>query len=434
MKSPARGVRRTARAVVTGTVALATAVLATLALTGSASGSDEGSGLAEPRGPLVREPVTTDAVERTWSARRMRRGMNIVADCGTPVVAAHPGVARVDTRDAWGPRVRIAIVSSPGELVTVQRFLRRPTVTDGQLIQAGQQIGEVAWAPRARTCKMNFRVRAGGKAQEAPSWLAEHVGRTTPTTALLGDPGFTIASFNILGASHTAKGGSRSSWPDYDVRMPQMIDYLERYGADVVGMQEFQEKQVRLFKDTVRNQWAMWPRMKAKADRANAIVWRKSRFRLLEGATFSVPYFNGNIRQMPYVLLQDKATGRTAYVANVHNPASVKRYGDQSRWRAEAIRRERQLVIDLRASGRPVFLTGDFNDRAEAFCPLTKDKLMISPDSVPAYDCAMPPYYWVDWIFAAGQTRFTWLTVDTSTKDNKVTDHPLVVARAHLQD
>ena len=50
-------------------------------------------------------------------------------------------------------------------------------------------------------------------------------------------------------------------------------------------------------------------------------------------------------------------------------------------------------------------------------------------------ECAYPPkYYWVDWIFAAGQARFTSLTVDTSTKPRRISDHPLVVSRTHLAD
>ena len=79
--------------------------------------------------------------------------------------------------------------------------------------------------------------------------------------------------------------------------------------------------------------------------------------------------------------------------------------------------RERQLIIDLRANARPVFLTGDFNDREKAFCGITTGKLAITPDSIPSMECAYPPkYYWVDWIFAAGQARFTTLSVDTSTR------------------
>ena len=47
-------------------------------------------------------------------------------------------------------------------------------------------------------------------------------------------------------------------------------------------------------------------------------------------------------------------------------------------------------MIDLRATGRPVFLTGDFNDRQKAFCPLTANKLSISPNSIPSIACAYP--------------------------------------------
>ena len=108
----------------------------------------------------------------------------------------------------------------------------------------------------------------------------------------------------------------------------------------------------------------------------------------VEGSTFDIPYFNGNIRHVPAALLREKSTGRTAYFLNVHNPANVR--GHAATWRAKAIRIERAKVIELRKTGRPVFITGDFNDREKAFCPLTAGKLTISPNSIPSTTCAYP--------------------------------------------
>jgi endonuclease/exonuclease/phosphatase family metal-dependent hydrolase len=265
-------------------------------------------------------------------------------------------------------------------------------------------------------------------------WLDRHVGKVTPSAGLYGDDGFNIATFNVLGASHTAAGGNKASWPDYDKRLPKQIAMIEAVKADVVGLQEFQPKQRALFVRLAGKSWGVYPDS-TKVDPENSIVYRKSKFTLLEGNTIAIPYFNGHERQMPYVLLQDNKTGRTMYVINVHNPASTSRYPNQGKWRAAALARERQLIIDLRANARPVFLTGDFNDRQKAFCGITTGKLAITPDSIPSMECAYPPkYYWVDWIFAAGQARFTTLSVDTSTKPKRISDHPLVVSRTHLAD
>jgi len=309
-------------------------------------------------------------------------------------------------------------------------------VSTGQLIQAGQQIGLVGRQGRATRCSLQLRVinRATRTAYNPTLWLDRHVGRVTPSAGLYGDGGINLATFNVLGASHTAAGGNKASWPDYDKRLPQQIAMLEAAKADVVGLQEFQPRQRALFVSLAGKTWGLYPDS-TTVDPENSIIYRKSKFTLLEGSTFAVPYFDGHVRQMPYVLLQDIDTGRTMYVINVHNPASTTRYPNQGKWRAAALAIERQLIIDLRANGRPVFLTGDFNDREKAFCGITTGKLAITPDSIPSMECAYPPkYYWVDWIFAAGQARFTTLSVDTSTKPRRISDHPLVVSRTHLAD
>jgi endonuclease/exonuclease/phosphatase family metal-dependent hydrolase len=389
-----------------------------------------------PAVPFVARPLDPAASRdlRTFAPRR--KGTDFTARCGTPVLAAHPGTARVITNQPWGGPHLVKIITGKGNLYTTYAYMRSTTVATGQLIQAGQQIGEVGDEGRATRCSLQFRVRnnATRTTYDPTRWLSRHVGRVTPSAGLYGDGGINIATFNVLGASHTARGGNKASWPDYGKRLPKQIAMLEAAKADVVGLQEFQRRQRALFVKLAGKTWGVYP-SSTKPDPENSIIYRKSKFTLLEGRTFAVPYFNGHVRQMPYVLLQDKETGRTAYVINVHNPASTSRYPNQGKWRQAALARERQLIIDLRAHGRPVFLTGDFNDREKAFCGITAGKLAISPDSVPSMECAYPPkYYWVDWIFAAGQARFTTLSVDTSTRPKGISDHPLVVARTHLAD
>ncbi|MBD8868207.1 peptidoglycan DD-metalloendopeptidase family protein [Nocardioides donggukensis] len=416
--------RRSARA-----AAVTLALLGPVALVAGTTGS--ASAAYDPGPPFVSRPLPATASDGVVSGRVTKPSAEFRASCGTPVVAAHPGVARL-TSTPWAGEHHVKITTQGG-VRTEYGYLASASVADGQLIQAGQEIGRVGAEGKATRCGMRMRVVAQGRRVDPVDWLDRRVGKPVDSSGLFKDDGFTLGSFNVLGASHTAKGGNKAKWPDYHVRLPKAIDALESAGADVVGLQEFQRKQRALFKELTERRWGIFPKG-TKADPENSIVWRKSQFRRLEGATFPVPYFEGRIRQMPYVLLQDKQTGRTAYVINVHNPATTPSHPGSAKWRVEALKRERQLVIDLRASGRPVFLTGDFNDREKAFCPLTEGKLMISPNSIPSFDCAMPKYYWVDWIFAAGQARFTTLSVDTSMKPKQITDHPLVLARTHLAD
>ncbi len=204
---------------------------------------------------------------------------------------------------------------------------------------------------------------------------------------------------------------------------------------DVVGTQEFQETQFDYWVSRGNlNTWGAyyWDPAGKKRDTENAIIWRKSTMEFVSGETFDIPYFNGNIRHVPVVLLREKSTGRTVYVMNVHNPANTK--GNAAGYRARAINIEKQKMISLRATGRPVLFTGDFNDRQKAFCPLTQGKLSISPNSIPSMTCAYPKQSSIDWIFAAGQVRFTSFGRDTYPQSARISDHPIVQTRAHLQD
>lgn len=67
---------------------------------------------------------------------------------------------------------------------------------------------------------------------------------------------------------------------------------------------------------------------------------------------------------MPVVRLRHKKTGQEIYVANFQNPASVKKFADQEKWRDAATEKQIALVNRLRKeTGLPVFLTGNMNER-----------------------------------------------------------------------
>jgi endonuclease/exonuclease/phosphatase family metal-dependent hydrolase len=245
--------------------------------------------------------------------------------------------------------------------------------------------------------------------------------------------GINLASFNVLGASHTATGSR--GFAQYPSRMYSTFALFNSRQLDVIGTQEFQERQYDYWTSKgYANTFGAyyWDPSGKRRDTENAILWRKSTMEFVSGSTYDIPYFGGNIRHVPVVLLRHKASGRTAYFLNVHNPANVR--GPAAKWRAQAIAIERRKIVELRATGRPVFITGDFNDRQAAFCPLTAGKLTISPNSLPSTACAYPKESSIDWIFAAGQTRFSFFQRDTAPQKYKVSDHPIVLTRAHLQN
>jgi len=359
---------------------------------------------------------------------RKRLGTEINAPCGSAVRAVSAGTALVSSSNASGPNL-VRVVTSKGKLVSYYGYMRRARVADGDIVAAGQQIGNIGKEGMAKRCSLYFAMTNNGKQINPSRWLYRNVGKPLPQSSLFDNDGFILASFNALGASHTPN----KRYPAQSARTPKQLAMLNEYKVDVVGLQEFETTQRSAFLAAADDAYGIWPAPTAKVS-ANSIIWNKSTMEFVSGSTVGVPYFRGRIWQMPVVLLKELATGRTAYFINVHNPASIPKYGDHSKWRAKAIAIERAKVIELRKTGRPVFLMGDLNDREKAFCPLTAGKLMISANSIPSYKCAPPAKLWIDWIFAAGPARFTEYSLDQTPKTQKLSDHPIVLTRVHLAE
>jgi hypothetical protein len=366
-----------------------------------------------------------------------RPGTEIKARCGSKVVASTPGMAVVTTSKRGGPYL-VKVVTSTGRLTTFYGYMRSASVVCGLILPAGLEIGRVGDLGAARVCSLYFAVNNNnGRGVNPSRWLEKRVGKPVPTTQLYGNWGMVVGSFNTLGASHT-KNSSR--YASYAVRTPRQVALLrDTYHVDVVGLQEFQTPQRSSFLTASAGQYGIYPDDATLAVTSgyglteNSIIWNNATMEFVSGELIDVQYFTG-VRKMPVVLLRQRATGRTAYFMNVHNPASGVGYGDQTAHRRMAIATERAKIVALRATGRPVFLTGDFNDRAAAFCPLTAGKLTITPDSIPSMTCAPPSSLGIDWIFAAGGARFTRYARDWKPKDLKLTDHPIVWTRTHLAE
>ena len=380
--------------------------------------------------PRVFYPVTgTRSVKDLQDFSPRHHWTDIKANCGAGVRATHPGVAHV-----WPSRggYLIRVTGQTGVLATYYTYLSRPWVSNGQIIQSGQWIGTVGRHPVSKVCDLAYSVASNNRWANPTSWLNYYVGRMAPISRLFDTTSFNVASFNVLGATHTRGGGRFGTAA---TRTPKALKLINDLRLDVVGLQELQDEQKAQLLSLSGNTFGIFHwrgRATGPGDTDNSIIWRDSTMELVSTDTFDIPYFGGHTRHVPIVLLRQRETGRTAYFLNVHNPANVQ--GPAQQWRDKAIAIERAKIIELRATGRPVFLTGDFNDRQAAFCPLTANKLTISPNSIPSTGCAYPKPSSIDWIFAAGQTRFTSFDRDTYPQQARISDHPIVVARAYLQD
>ena len=369
-------------------------------------------------------------------------GTDLSAPCGTPVRAATAGTVVLDTGQAWAGTWLVKVSTGTGRLTTWYAHMQALDVADGELVRAGQLLGEVGNRGNSTGCHLHFEVHPrGGSIYEDgvdPSeWLQTHAGadapqvqsitaESGPSSSQSGAGSFVLASFNVLGNSHTTAGGDRASWPSGEVRMRQAVQLLDTYGVDVVGLQELQRPQRQVLLEVAGDRYAVYS---PPGDTENSIAWRRDRWAFVSADVVPIPYFHGNIRDMPIVRLRDLTTGGDAIFVNVHNPADV--HGNAARFRAEAVRRELAVMTALSSQyDVPAFLTGDFNDRAGAFCALTAGGLLsASAGGSHAGRCAPPSRPGIDWIF--GTRRSTWTGSSTvwEPRQRRISDHPLVLAR-----
>lgn len=294
---------------------------------------------------------------------------------------------------------------------------------DGDQAEPGSADGASAEAALNRSVK-RFRAAQRRLAKRVSEQLE---ARSQPVS-------FRVASFNVLGDSHTGPGGNKpASYPDAGPRMDMAISMLRSNGIDVVGFQEFESTQHNMF--TARaGEYSLYPGLSlgTKSVRFN-IAWRSSMFRLVEAHTLSIPYAGGSRIEMPVVLLESTSTGRRAWFANFHNPADTPRLGNNARWRAEAAGIEISHLTALHAEdGTPVIVTGDFNERAEIFCRFTAGRVFSSASGgSTGASCAPPPSMQVDWVFGSTGVAFDGYAV---TDAGRASDHAMVHSGATLTE
>jgi len=239
-------------------------------------------------------------------------------------------------------------------------------------------------------------------------------GTTPPQPG--GKSSFNIASFNVLGSSHTAGGGNKPGMRSGVERTRGAVQALQSHNVDIAGLQEFQGDQQAEFKKLA-------PGYGMAGEKDNAIVWNKAKFRLVEKRSVTIPYFEGHKRQMPVVQLEDKATGKRLWVVNVHNPADTKDHPHNAANRAKAVNIEQALARELQATGIPVMFTGDFNERN------TVDNQM---DQV-GLNSAAPngARSSIDYVFGSG-VKFSNYSNDRSTVTSGTSDHPIITTTATI--
>ncbi len=220
-----------------------------------------------------------------WAS--VHTGDDLSVACGTPVLAATAGTVIIRTDQPWAGRWLVQVSTGPGQLTTWYAHMRAVTVTEGQTVRAGQQIGEVGDLGNATGCHLHFEVHPHGgtiyqDSVDPIAWLRAHIGASqvggsvrSAAWPATGDA-FTVATFNTLGTSHTVPG--RSEHPGMatgPVRTRGLVQILEQYRVDVVGLQEFQRPQAAVFGRLAGSTYETWH---PGRDTENSIAWRRSRW------------------------------------------------------------------------------------------------------------------------------------------------------------
>jgi endonuclease/exonuclease/phosphatase family protein len=240
---------------------------------------------------------------------------------------------------------------------------------------------------------------------------------------------FRVSSFNVLGAAHTEPGGTRPEYANGQTRMRWAMSVLRSANVSVAGLQEFEQPQHAAFQQAAPG-WDVFPGLKrSRSSLANSIVWRSDVWQFVSGYTIDIPYFGGKPKPMPYILLRHVGTGREVWFANFHNPASV--HGPAAQFRREAVSRESALANRLASNGTPVIMTGDMNDRAEFFCPMTaRSQMHAANGGSRGAPCNPPANMRIDWILGSAGVDFSGYEVRDGALVDRTSDHPFVVASA----
>ncbi len=242
---------------------------------------------------------------------------------------------------------------------------------------------------------------------------------------------FRMASFNVLGSSHTGGGGHHAWLASGPQRIGGVLTLLDAHNISVVGIQEFQPNQRAAFQARAGG-WSMYPGLSmGRRAGENSVAWRNDTWEMVRPGLIPIPYFSGRQRPMPYVLLRHKATGVQAYFSTFHNPANIG--GNMQRFRNEATRRQIGLFNRLEGTGIPQFVTGDMNERAEYFCRVTGSTPLVSPaGGSNSGGCAPPRPSQIDWIFGSPKAQFSEYQIDRSPLVRRTSDHPILVTKVTI--
>ncbi len=358
--------------------------------------------------------------------RRLSWGLGVFALVGVLTVAAviH-GVAKHGPADLSAATAGTDQVRTPTQQARQQAA---PSARQRAQQRAQQRAGQQAGSTATRRPDLSrhgdrpavapYHVKSGAKLALRPAAvLARKVTDLSPATST-----FTIAQSNILGSNHTQGRGGFGGGAE---RAAMTVNLLENQGADVGGMQEVQEDQLRALQGRMGG-YSIWPAAALGHNGIrNQIYWRDSQFALKDSGSTTYTFASQRI-PLPYVLLRDRGTGAEFWVISTHNSA-----GGLESQRDSGTSVEIALIHTLLAKGQPVIITGDMNEHTEFFCRVAAATGMVAANGGSGSGgCHLPPGpLRVDWIMGGGGMSFSSYRQDGSGL-GRASDHYYLYATA----
>jgi surface antigen len=171
--------------------------------------------------------------------------------------------------------------------------------------------------------------------------------------ALAGGSKFRIASFNVLGKSHTdGPSANKPGWATWSERIQASLRVIQSNNLEIIAFQEFEPDQRAYLKEHLPNYG-----QSTHGKDSDSIMWNSDRFDMVGKGTWETVYFGGPIQE-PWVKLKDKDTQQEFYVLSVHDPINRGQGSAQTRY--ENALKHKALVERLQSEA-PVLLVGDFN-------------------------------------------------------------------------
>lgn len=235
-----------------------------------------------------------------------------------------------------------------------------------------------------------------------------------------------MVTYNTLGSLHTEPGGDRQYFAPAELRAQWGADLLRQQRADIVGFQELRPNQITSFQREFPT-YAFWPNAAVGSiGRPTTMMWNDTVLEKISSSYIDIPSM-GTTRRMSYVLLEHRATGRRLYYLNVHNSP-----GPRQGERDTDLAIETAKINELRATGHPVFMGGDMNEREKAVCTvLAKTDLVSSAGgTITNGICQAPARPRIDWIF--GNATFSNFAMMQPPLVRRATDHWIIATTATL--